>query len=400
MKKRILIFSLAYYPNFVGGAEVAIKEITDRISPVDFEFDMITPRFDRKLPKFEKIGNVNVHRIGFTAKSPKIADLVKFPLNLNKYLFPFTSCIKASQLHRERKYDSVWAMMANYAGFGAMFFKTFHPSIKYLLTLQEGDPIDYIKKRVRFVYPLFVKIFAKADRIQAISTYLAWFARDMGYKGKLDVVSNGVDISLFTKKYSDKELGDLKIKLGKKEGDKYIITTSRLVLKNAVDDVIKSLVFLPSNFKFIILGMGPDQEILQRLAKQEGVSDRVIFLGQINYSEIPKYLKISDVFIRPSLSEGMGNSFIEAMAAEIPVIATAVGGITDFLFDPIKNIDKEPTGLFCDVRDPQNIAEQIKMIEENHELRKRITKNGKELAVTKYDWNLIADNMREIFNKI
>ena len=63
--KKILIFSLAYYPNFVGGAEVAIKEITDRISPEDFEFHMITLRFDSRLPKTEKIGNIFVHRIGF-----------------------------------------------------------------------------------------------------------------------------------------------------------------------------------------------------------------------------------------------------------------------------------------------------------------------------------------------
>ena len=55
--KRVLIFSLAYFPKHVGGAEVAIKEITDRISPQDIEFHMITLRFDSTLPKVEKIGN-------------------------------------------------------------------------------------------------------------------------------------------------------------------------------------------------------------------------------------------------------------------------------------------------------------------------------------------------------
>ena len=57
-KKKILIFSLVYYPNFIGGAEVAIKEITDRLRGADF--DMVTLRFDRNLPKVEKIGNVTV----------------------------------------------------------------------------------------------------------------------------------------------------------------------------------------------------------------------------------------------------------------------------------------------------------------------------------------------------
>ena len=59
-KKRVLIFSLAYIP-FVGGAELAVKEITDRID--DTEFDLITFRFDKKWPKFERIGNVNIYRI-------------------------------------------------------------------------------------------------------------------------------------------------------------------------------------------------------------------------------------------------------------------------------------------------------------------------------------------------
>ena len=59
--KKILIFSTAYYP-FVGGAEVAVKEITDRISAT--QFDLITARFRRNLPKVEKIGAVNVYRLG------------------------------------------------------------------------------------------------------------------------------------------------------------------------------------------------------------------------------------------------------------------------------------------------------------------------------------------------
>lgn len=400
MAKKILIFSLVYYPDVVGGAEVAIKEITDRVSPEDFEFDMVTLRFDSKLPKFEKIGNVNVYRVGFTADSPKIADLVRFPLNLNKYLFPFISFIKSSQLHRKRKYDAIWAMMANYAGFGAMFFKAFHPRVKYLLTLQEGDPIDYIKNRVRFVYPLFVRIFTKADFVQPLSKYLAGFARDMGYKGSMTIVPNAVNTAHFSKEFNKAELDELETKLGKKADDIYIITTSRLVLKNAADDVIKSLTYLPENYKFLILGIGPDMEMLKDLANTEGVSERVKFLGQVDHKEMPKYLKISEVFTRPSLSEGFGNSFIEAMAADIPVIATEAGGIPDFLFDPDKNPDKEPTGLFCNIRDPKDLARQIKRFMDDKDLRERIVKNAKRMVMSKYDWSMIAADMEVIFRKI
>jgi len=61
MKKTILIFSTAYLP-LIGGAEIAVKEITDRLP--DYEFTLITARLKKELPTEEKIGNVQVYRIG------------------------------------------------------------------------------------------------------------------------------------------------------------------------------------------------------------------------------------------------------------------------------------------------------------------------------------------------
>jgi len=104
--KKILIFSLAYFPKHVGGAEVAIKEITDRVS--DIEFHMITLRFDTTLPKVERIGNVLVHRIGIAKKNPSMADLRKFPLHLNKGLYQFLAFFKAIELHARYSYDGIW----------------------------------------------------------------------------------------------------------------------------------------------------------------------------------------------------------------------------------------------------------------------------------------------------
>lgn len=401
MTKRILIFSLTYYPNIISGAEVAIKEITDRIAPEDIVFDMVTLRFDSTLPTFERIGNVNIHRIGFTTKHPQIGDLVKFPLVINKYLFPFIGFLKAWSLHRKSPYDGIWAMMANYAGFAALFFKMKFPEVRYLLTLQEGDPIEYIKARVQKVYALFEQIFTRADMVQAISHYLAAFARDMRYTGPLEVVPNAVNVAYFSKTYSTKELFVLKQKLGKSIDDIFLITTSRLVKKNAIDEVIRALPLLPVRIKFLILGIGPDEATLRALADALKVSDRVKFLRQIDHKEMPKYLAVSEIFIRPSRSEGLGNSFLEAMAAGLPVIATPVGGIPDFLFDPEKNPDREPTGLFCKVDDPESIATQVKRILADSALRTRLVTNAKKLVTEKYDWNLIAREMHErVFNQL
>ena len=393
--KKILILSLVYYPSHVGGAEVAIKEITDRIKPEEIEFDMICLRFDKNLPKTEKIGNITLHRIGFTTNKPTIADLSKFPLHLNKLLFQFSAAFEALKLHKKNHYDAIWAMMAHSTGVPAGIFKTFNPEIPYILTLQEGDPIDYIKNKMRPIYPLFVRGFTLADTIQSISTFLSKWAYDMGFRGHLEIIPNAVNTKHFSRIYSEMELEALKNKLGKKIGDKYLITTSRLVKKNALDDVIQALPLLPSEIKFVVLGLGPDLNMLTNLAKNLDVSDRVIFLGQVDHSEMPKYLKISDIFIRPSLSEGMGNSFIEAMAAELPVIATQEGGISDFLFDPDLNPDKLPTGLAVKPRDPEGIAKQIMKCINDVELTKQIISNAKKLVLEKYDWDLITKDMME-----
>ena len=390
MKKRILIFSLVYYPRFVGGAEVAIKEITDRLGD-DFEFDMVTLR-KHALP-FEKVGNVNVYRVGFPWYGKNTQSLKIFPLS--KYAFPFFAFFKAHSLHKKYTYDATWSMMANYAGFGALFFKMTHPKVPFVLTLQEGDPLSHIRKRVGMFYPLFKKIFLRADRIQTISWYLADFAKSMGYTGKVEVIPNGVDTKHFGKIYSQEEIDSLKKKLHKKENDIFLVTTSRLAVKNAVDDLIKSLQFLPENVKCLVIGTGSEEDNLKKLARDLSLDDRVKFIGFVDHDMLPLYLRVSDVFIRPSLSEGFGNSFVEAMAAEIPVLATPVGGIVDFLFDPDMNKDREPTGLFVRVKDPRDIAKKVTRILNNPALREQIILSAKKMVLNSYDWNTVAKDMKD-----
>ena len=398
--KKILIFSLAYFPKHVGGAEIALKEITDRIPSSDIEFHMLTPRFDSLLPEVEQIGNVRVHRIGFTKTDPQMTDLRAFPLHLNKFIFQFYAPIVALTLHRKYHYDGAWAMMAHSCGVPTTLFNLFS-RVPYVLTLQEGDPIPHIMKKVRMVYPLFVRAFRKAKVIQTISTYLASWAREMGYKGEIEVIPNAVNTKHFSQIYTPEELHALKMSLGTKDGEQYIITTSRLVTKNAVDVVIRALKWLPEYVTFIILGIGPDEAMLRKLARDEGVHDRVKFVGQVGHTDLPKYLKISQVFTRPSRSEGMGNSFVEAMASEIPVVATQEGGITDFLFDPEKNPGKPPTGLFAKTNDPEDTARQLKRFLEDVPLRERCIANAKALVMGQYDWELIAKDMREkVFAKL
>lgn len=388
--KRILIFSLTYHP-FIGGAEVAIKEITDRCDRSEFQFDLITLRFDSDLPRLEKVGNITVHRIGWSVPGAKVSDRsLPWQCKVAKALFPFSAFFKALWLHHERRFDMTWAMMANQAGFAATFFKWMYPHVGYFLELQDGRPFGEMENRrpmLRALWPLYRQIYLKADRIKCISYFIAEQVRMLGYAGPVEVIPNGVDVARFSAPVSDEQLVALKAKFNKREGDVFLFTASRLVLSRGVEDVIEALVQLPQNVKFLIAGSGEDQEKLERIARGLGVADRVMFAGHIAHQELPAYLKISDIFVRPSIIEGFGNAFVEAFAVGIPVVATPVGGIPDFLTDGV-------TGLFCEVRNPKSIAQAVERYLDDMVLRSRIVENAKNLVVDKYDWDLIAHDMR------
>lgn len=382
--KRVLIFSLAYYPH-VGGAEVALKEITNRIT--DIEFHMLTLRFGNEARE-EKIGNVLVHRIGNGASY------------FSKILFIPRAALAARGLHRTRHFDACWAMMS-YMLLPVVLLRLRGVRLPYLLTLQEGDPWQRMFSRwfILPIRPLLHIGFKNASAVQAISTYLARWAGRMGYAREVSVIPNGVSFELFSKPIEEQDRRLLRASM-MKPGGTLLVTTSRLVKKNGIDDVIRALQLLPASIKFLVIGQGPDADELMELTHELGVEARVEFLGYKDIESLPRYLQSSDIFIRPSRSEGMGNSFIEAMAAGLPVIATQEGGISDFLFDAKRNPDKETTGWAVDTDSPEQIAEAVTDILAHPDVVSHVRETVKKLVFEKYNWNLIATAMKSLFDRL
>lgn len=376
--KKILIFSTNYFPH-VGGAEMAIREICKRLP--DHEYHLITTKFAKGILNYEKIENIHVHRVGLGSK-------------IDKYLFFVLAQFKARTLHSKHNFNICWGMMASYAGLSAWIFKKLHLKVKYLLTLQSGDSDQFISQRTWWWKGIYQKIYQDPDYIQSISNFLIDRARKYGFQGEnIQLVPNGVDIQNFTKKLSEEEIEVKKEKLGIKAEEKVIISLSRLAMKNAMNDLIDSLKYLPEEYKLVICGIGPLENTLKAQVKELGIESRVIFAGFVDYQDLYKYLNIADVFCRPSLSEGLGNVFLEAMAAQVPVIATPVGGIPDFLKD-------NQTGLFCEVSNPSSIAQKVKLLMENNELRENVIQNGYEMVMNNYSWESVSEKMSNIFNKL
>lgn len=365
-KKKILIFSTAYLP-LVGGAEVAVNNLTERID--DFEFDLITARIRPELPKHERIGQIDVYRVGWGN-------------NFDKLLLPFLGVIKALILNRRNNYPIVWSIMASYGGFAGLFYKTLKPRVRFLLTLQEGDDFSYIRKRVGPFYFLFKRIFRRADHIQAISRYLAQWAKDMGAIGPIEVLPNGVDLAVFQPAWLEENLAK-----------RIIVTVSRLVEKNGVRDLLSAMPLIDG--ELWIIGDGMLKGELEKHAIDLKVSERVKFLGNLSPSAVAEKLAQASVFIRPSLSEGLGNAFLEAMAIGLPTIGTPVGGIPDFLINA-------ETGWLCEAGNPSSIVEKINYIldQNNSGSVKKVTAKAKTLVADNYDWDKLAKKMQTLLNEL
>lgn len=395
MKKRVLIFSLAYYPSFTSGAEAALKEITDRIDSNEIEFHLITLRYDASLPRVEQLGNVLVHRIGITQSTkPTFADLGKWPLDLNKPLYQFLAAWKACSLHRTYRYDAIWAMMAHSTGVPAALFKLFHPRVPYVLTLQEGDPPEYIEKTLRPLWPLFTRAFTQASVVQAISGFLGEWARRRGFQGPLEIIHNGANPKDVSNDIPAEEVERARVALHKQPGEILLMNTARIVSQKAPDITVRALALLPEHIRLVLVGDGPEQAAVKALALELGVAHRVQFTGRVDRSEVTAYRKNADIFVCASRSEGLGLAFLSAMASRLPVVATQEGGLADFIFDAKRNPKKPTTAWAVDKDRPEQIAAAVQEILADPVQTDRVTTQAREMILTSFEWGTIATAMK------
>lgn len=380
MMKRILIFSTDDHLIPTGGAELAFGNITKRLP--EFEFDLICCKLRKGVKAYEKVGNISIYRMGFGV--PKI----------DGFILALFGHFRAYKLMREHRYDLLWSIMASYGAFAAVRVKK-KTGLPLLLTLQEGDSFEHIYRRVRFVRKSFNNIFSSADGIQAISRYLFNWGREMGYKGELGkVVPNGVDIEIFTQEFTADEVDQKRSSFGFSPDALILMTSSRLEKKNGIKDVIEALTLLPTNVCFVVCGSGSLEAEIREQVEKLGLSQRVRFMGFVDPEKLPLIMKASDIFIRPSLSEGLGNAFLEAMAAGIITVGTNAGGIPDFLVDG-------ETGFVVEAENPQSIAATVQKIQKLDSTQKEaINKRAHTLVKEKYNWEIIARDMRQMFDDL
>ncbi len=217
-------------------------------------------------------------------------------------------------------------------------FASYRTDVKALFyTVGSTNVLRNRKRRLVFNY-LASRISRVICVSSAVKGYMLKMARMLS-ENKTLVIHNGVDIQKFDIDLTRKEARRL---LNIPEDGFYFGIVARLKKAKCHDILLRAFArtvqHIPAT-RLAIVGDGPLEANLKKLAQQLRISDSVYFIGRVEYAEVPRTLKAFNCFVHPSFREGLGVAILEAMASGLPVIATNADGITD-IFDTAANIGK------------------------------------------------------------
>ncbi len=228
----------------------------------------------------------------------------------------------------------------------------------------------------------------KADGVIVPSEYLAGMVKKWGVApDKVHVIYNGVDFkgSELTKEEARKKIGI---------PGNLIVSSGRLVpwkgFKMLVKIMPKILEINPF-LRLVIIGDGPERPLLGAMIKNMGLERKVYIVGRKSKEEMAVYFAAADMFVLNSGYEGFSHQILEAMAAGVPVIASAVGGNKEV-------IEQGRNGFLVKYNDEFNLVEAIKGMHQSSELRDEFAAEGRE-TIIKYSLEKMINKTFELLNE-
>ncbi|MGW0764879.1 glycosyltransferase family 4 protein [Streptomyces sp. NPDC002676] len=178
-----------------------------------------------------------------------------------------------------------------------------------------------------------------------------------------------------------------------------VVCVSRLVPRKGQDTLIKAMpriLAAEPDAVLLIVGGGPYERDLRRLARETGVEASVRFTGAVPWSELPAHYGAGDVFAMPCRTrrggldvEGLGIVYLEASATGLPVVAGDSGGAPDAVLDG-------ETGWVVRGDCVDDTAERIVVLLQDAELRRRMGERGRRWVEEKWRWDLLAEKLKEL----
>jgi len=134
----------------------------------------------------------------------------------------------------------------------------------------------------------------------------------------------------------------------------------------------------------LIIGAGKEQSRLIKIGQEQGIDNHVVFMGQLPWSEVLKWLRVSNLFVYPTLrGQGMNNAVLEAMASGLPVIATNVGGLPSI-------ITHRENGILVSPKRPESLVKEVLWVISNLQESNKMGINAKKYVERFHSWEGIS----------
>ena len=371
------------FPPIGGGGGQVSYFLGKHFAAAGHDVHLITSQF-RDCTKMEEIAGIHVHRIRALRKNPNVCAVHEM------LTYSVSSSIYGLRLAKKFKPDIVQVFFGIPAGGGAYLLKKIN-NVPYVVFLggrdvprPNPDP-PYYRWLYLLLKPIIRSIWDNAASVVSCSEGLRDLAHTTDADLKINVIPDGLDLASFESRQREpnpKIIQCLAIgRLIPRKGFQFLIQALPQILNK-----------VQHNFKIEIVGDGPYREELIGLAENLGVTSYVHFTGTVPYSELPQKYREADIFILPSLAEGMPLVVLEAMGTGLPIIASRVQGIDELVAEDVN-------GALFDAGDVNGLANcLIKLItagEKRIEMGKASTEK-----VKPYDWKNIADTYLTLYENI
>jgi glycosyltransferase involved in cell wall biosynthesis len=270
--------------------------------------------------------------------------------------------------------------------FMALFARFFRRQTKIVLTFYSAELL--LAKKKKWIRPILRRFIKRADSVIAISA----FAKDTVngiYDRVIEILPYGTTLRNVSGSAAPRS-----------PSDKFrILFVGRHIERKGIEYLIRAAAALdPGTYQVRIVGQGDLTEKLKTQAAKEA-PEQVVFLGKISNEELENEYRNAGCFILPAIvdsrgdTEGLGVVMIEAAEYRVPVIASAVGGITDVIIDG-------KTGLLVTEKSPQELTGAIKRLRDDQSLSKTLADNCLAYVNEFFSWDRITEKQMEIYKKV
>jgi len=384
-----LLFINYEYPPLGGGGGNANAAIARELASMGNEVHVITSHF-KGLKRRETSPGLTIHRIPTLRKYQEKCRVHEM------LAFLFMSLPYALWRAYRFKPDVCIAFFTLPSGPAAWLLKKIF-GIPYIVSLRGGDVPGFMGKDLWFYHrvaePFIKRLWRDAKAVVANSEGLKTLALETEEKLDIMTIPNGVDLSYFNKEISDNLPLDPQAEK-KTEHPKLVrlMTAGRLTTQKGIDTLLFALWRLKGNihknFQLWIVGDGPLRGVLEEMVKDLQLENHVLFQGWCNKLTLKEYYDSADIFVLPSIDEGMPNVLLEAMAMGLPLVATKISGSEEL-------VTEGKNGFLVPPKDPEKMAEALGALIENDAARAQMAIESRKKA-DQFGWKEVAESYNEL----